>query len=281
MYTYLNYAYLILELSKEGYFVIIIYHIVESTHLCNIHAMKQFLICWICCVLVKVHCCFLIKFRMKRLQRRYENGKKKTWMNDFHRIPKKVVEKDGLRNIHWVIFRRTKTQTHKHDLRVYTVWRNDSLDISPFRVGADDCSCCWCCAAAADDDADAVDNVTWLLCASVSRPLSMNRLFCSFTMLPLLLLLLPLVAPGILSVFVLLSGELATIWHHMRTKKKKTRTNEWKDTHAHTHTLFAYTSYELHNVLCVYFYYFFVQCHHNSLLERFYNIICTNKTGAL
>lgn len=94
--------------------------------------------------------------------------------------------------------------------------------MSPFRVGADDCSCCWCCCAVlvADDDADAdaVDNVTWLLCASVSRPLSMNRLFCSCSMLLLLLL----VAPGILSVFVLLSGELATILYiYMRKQREK------------------------------------------------------------
>lgn len=95
--------------------------------------------------------------------------------------------------------------------------------MSPFRVGADDGSCCcWRCCAAADD----ADNVTWLLCASVSRPLSMNRLFCSCTMLLLLLLLL-LVAPGILSVFVLLSGELATRLHYMKIKKTENeRTNE-------------------------------------------------------
>lgn len=120
--------------------------------------------------------------------------------------------------------------THKHNLGVYTneERKNDSLDISPLRVGADDCSCCRCCwcAAAADDDADAVDNVTWLLCASVSRPLSMNRLFCSCTMLPLLLLLLLLVAPGILSAFVLLSGELATICERTKKKRKRERMNE-------------------------------------------------------
>lgn len=94
--------------------------------------------------------------------------------------------------------------------------------MSPLRVGADDCSWCCCAALATDDaDADAVDNVTWLLCASVSRPLSMNRLFCSFTMLLLLLL----VAPGILSIFVLLSGELATIPYYMKINRKKERKN--------------------------------------------------------
>lgn len=114
--------------------------------------------------------------------------------------------------------------TQAHDLKVYTVRKNNSLDMSPLRVGADDCSCCcwYCCVGLAADDADAVDNVTWLLCASVSRPLSMNRLFCSFTMLLLQLL----VAPGILSVFVLLSGELATIPYYMKIKRKKERMNE-------------------------------------------------------
>lgn len=130
---------------------------------------------------------------------------------------------------------KRNTHTHKHELNENK--RKRSLDMSPFRDGADGFCCC---AADVDADAaaaaDAVDNVTWLLCASVSRPLSMNRLLCSWSMLPLLLL----VAPGILSVFALLSGELATI---LCENEEKNDTKRIK----------GYT--ELHNLVCIIFSY--------------------------
>lgn len=86
--------------------------------------------------------------------------------------------------------------------------------MSPLRVGAVEC----CCAVVAD----AVDNVARLLCASVSKPLSLNRVVCSRSMLLLLLV----VAPGILSVFVLLSGELATKLYEHNEKMERERVTE-------------------------------------------------------
>lgn len=136
---------------------------------------KTTLICWIIIYAWEVYCCF--------------------WLIFFGSLPppppKKCPKKQSQK------IQNSFDDSLHNTIHEMKVWY--SLDMSPLRVGADDC----CCVPAA-----ATGDVTWFLCASVSKPLSMNRLLCSRSMLPLL----QLVAPAILSVFDLLSGELATIW---------------------------------------------------------------------